>query len=258
MRYVLFSDVDGTMLDAETYRWEEALPGIECARKHGVPIVLNTSKTEQEVLALGNELDIHAPFAIENGGAVYVPPGMFDDGKAEGLLPFGAAYPKILEALDGLASSFRFQGISEMSEQEVEVACGLPPGAVAASRNRQFSEPLIWRDAPERLEPFSQQLQEHGLILKRGDRFVHVMGKTDKRVAVECLMPRYRHRHPDVRSVALGNGPNDLGMMAITDIAVLINNPGGRNIQYPQARTPAGTGPTAWSRAVQALLEDES
>lgn len=258
MQYVLFSDVDGTMLDAETYRWEEALPGIECARKHGTPIVFNTSKTEQEVLALGDELGVHAPFAIENGGAVYVPPGTFGDGGAEGLLPFGVAYPKIRAALDELAASFRFRGISEMGEQEVEVACGLPPGAVSASRNRQFSEPLIWRDAPGRLEPFAHRLQAHGLILKRGDRFVHVMGETDKRVAVECLMPRYRRRHPHVRSVALGNGPNDLGMMAAADIAVLINNPGGRNIQYPQARTPAGTGPAAWSRAVQALLEDET
>lgn len=258
MRHLLFSDVDGTMLDVETYRWEEALPGIECARRHGAPIIFNTSKTEQETRRLGEELGIRAPFAVENGGAVYVPPGTFDDGEAEGLIPFGAPYPAIRAALDELAPSFRFQGISDMSEEEVEAACGLPAGAMAAARERRFTEPLVWRDEPERLDGFAEQLRSHGLTLKRGDRFVHVMGATDKRVALEHLVPRYRRQYPEVASVALGNGPNDLGMMAAADIAVVIDNPGGRNIQYPGARVPQGTGPAAWSRAVQALLEDES
>ena len=255
MRHLLFSDVDGTILDVETYRWEEALPGIECARKHGVPVIFNTSKTEQETRQLGEELGIHAPFSIENGGAVYVPPGTFDDGEAEGLIPFGAPYPVIRAALDGLSASFRFQGISDMSEEEVEAACGLPVGAMAAARERHFTEPLVWLDEPERLDEFAEQLRSHGLSLKRGDRFVHVMGTTDKRVALEHLVPRYRRQHPEIVSVALGNGPNDLGMMDAADIAVVINNPGGRNIQCPGARVPEGTGPAAWSRAVQTLLE---
>ncbi len=255
MRYLLFSDVDGTMLAADTYQWEEALPGIECARKHGVPIIFNTSKTEQETRLLGETLGIDAPFSIENGGAVYVPPGTFDDGEAEGLIPFGAPYPVIRAALDGLSASFRFQGISDMSEKEVEAACGLPAGAMAAARERRFTEPLVWRDEPERLDEFAEQLRSHGLHLKRGDRFVHVMGATDKQVALEHLVPRYRQQYPGVVSVALGNGPNDLGMMDAADIVVVINNPGGRNIQYPGARVPEGTGPAAWSRAVQALLE---
>ena len=255
MRYLLFSDVDGTMLDVETYRWDEALPGIECARLHGVPIVFNTSKTEQETRLLGEMLGIEAPFAIENGGAVYVPPGTFDDGREEGLIPLGVPYPVIRAALDELSVSFRFQGISDMSEEEVETACGLPSGAMAAARERRFSEPLVWRDEPERMDEFAERLRSHGLTLKRGDRFVHVMGATDKRVALEHLVPRYRRRSPEAVSVALGNGPNDLDMMAAADIAVVINNPGGRNIQYAGARVPEGTGPAAWSRAVQALLE---
>ena len=254
MRYLLFSDVDGTILDADTYRWEEACPGIECARKHGVPIIFNTSKTEQEIRSLGKTLGIHAPFSVENGGAVYVPPGTFGDGE-EGLIPFGTPYPVIRRALDEAAASFRFQGISDMSAKEVEEACGLPANAIATARERRFSEPLVWRDEPERLSAFAEALRRYGLTLKRGDRFVHVLGATDKRVALEYLVPRYRQRYPKALSVALGNGPNDLEMMAVADIAVVINNPGGRNIQYPGATVAEGTGPAAWSCAVQTLLE---
>ena len=57
--------------------------------------------------------------------------------------------------------------------------------------------------------------------------------------------------------VGLGNGPNDLGMLAAADVAVVIRNPNGRNIEYPGARVPAGHGPAAWSRAVRALLEED-
>ena len=257
MGTVLFSDVDGTMLDAKSYRWEEALPGIARARECAVPIIFNTSKTEPETRELAQVLGIEAPFAIENGSGVFVPPGTFDDGEAEGLISFGVPYVVIRKVLDELQSQFEFLSLSAMSDAEVEAACALPAGAVSAARSRSFSEPLVWRDDASRLDAFAEILRSRGLVLKRGDRFVHVMGPTDKRYAVEYLMERYRHQDPEVRSVALGNGPNDLGMMEVVDVAVVIHNPNGRNIQYPGARVPPGTGPAAWSRAVLELLQGQ-
>ncbi len=255
MRTLLFSDVDGTVLDAESYRWEEAWPGIARARECDAPIIFNTSKTEPEMSELAQTLGIDAPFAIENGGAVFVPPGTFNDGEAEGLIPFGAPYSVIRKALDDIQSQFAFLSLSTMTDAQVVEACALPDSAVSAARCRSFSEPLVWRDDPSRLDEFAEILRPLGLRLNRGDRFVHVMGPTDKRVAVEYLIGRYRRQHPELRSVALGNGPNDLGMMQVVDIAVVIQNPNGRNIQYPGARVPQGTGPTAWSRAVLELLQ---
>ena len=114
----------------------------------------------------------------------------------------------------------------------------------------------MWRDDPARLDEFAAALAERGLVLRRGDRFVHVMGDTDKAAAVARLAPRYRARWPEAVSVGLGNGPNDLGMLAAADVAVVIRNPNGRDIEYPGARAPAGHGPAAWSRAVRALLEE--
>ena len=256
-RLLLFTDVDGTLLDAETYRPDAARPGLAAARAAGAPVILNTSKTEPETRALAAELGLDAPFAVENGGGIYVPPGHFGDNGEEGLVALGAAHADILAALDELADSFRFRGISSMSDREVEAACGLPAGAVGAARERRFSEPLVWRDDPARLDEFAAALAGRGLVLRRGDRFVHVMGDTDKAAAVARLAPRYRARWPGAVSVGLGNGPNDLGMLAAADVAVVIRNPNGRNIEYPGARVPAGHGPAAWSRAVRALLEED-
>ena len=254
---LLFTDVDGTLLDAETYRPDAALPGLAAARAAGAPVILNTSKTEAETRALAAELGLDAPFAVENGGGLYVPPGHFGDGGEEGLLAFGAAHADILAALDGLRGAFRFRGLSGLSGRAAEAACGLPAGAVAAARERRFSEPLLWDDDRARLDAFAAALADCGLVLKRGDRFVHVMGDTDKAVAVERLAPRYRARRPGAVSVGLGNGPNDLGMLAAADVAVAIRNPNGRDIQCPGARVPAGRGPAAWSRAVRELLEED-
>lgn len=255
-RHLLFTDVDGTLLDAETYRPDAARPGLAAARAAGAPVILNTSKTEPEARALAAELGLDAPFAVENGGGIYVPPGYFGDGGAEGLLALGAAHAEILAALDELRGAFRFRGLSSLSDRAAEAACGLPAGAVAPARERRFSEPLLWDDDRARLDAFAAALAERGLALRRGDRFVHAMGDTDKALAVARLAPRYRARWPDAVSVGLGNGPNDLGMLAAADVAVVIRNPNGRDIQYPGARVPAGHGPAAWSRAVRALLED--
>lgn len=257
-RLLLFTDVDGTLLDAETYRPDAARPGLAAARAAGAPVILNTSKTEPETRVLAAELGLDAPFAVENGGGIYVPPGHFGDGGEEGLIALGAAHADILAALGELADSFRFRGISSMSDREVEAACGLPAGAVGAARERRFSEPLVWRDDRARLDEFAAALAGRGLVLRRGDRFVHVMGDTDKATAVARLAPRYRARWPGAVSVGLGNGPNDLGMLAAADVAVVIRNPNGRGIEYPGARVPAGHGPAAWSRAVRALLEEDA
>ncbi|MDP2876998.1 MAG: HAD-IIB family hydrolase, partial [Holophaga sp.] len=64
---ILFTDLDGTLLDESTYAFEPALPAIRALQERGIPIVFCTSKTFAETVALQEVLGITDPFIVENG-----------------------------------------------------------------------------------------------------------------------------------------------------------------------------------------------
>ena len=74
---VIFTDLDGTLLDARNYSWRAAQPALDQLRRRRVPVVFCTSKTRAEILPLREELRNADPFVAENGGAIYVPRSYF-------------------------------------------------------------------------------------------------------------------------------------------------------------------------------------
>src|SRR5262249_7819522 len=76
--FVVFTDLDGCLLDSVPYTYEPAVPALEALRAQGIPLVLVSSKTRAEIEPLRKQLDHHDPFIVENGAAVFVPRGLFD------------------------------------------------------------------------------------------------------------------------------------------------------------------------------------
>jgi mannosyl-3-phosphoglycerate phosphatase len=74
---VVFTDLDGTLLDHNTYSWDAARPAIERLKLCEIPLVLVTSKTRAEVELWRNQLGNHHPFVIENGAATFIPRDYF-------------------------------------------------------------------------------------------------------------------------------------------------------------------------------------
>jgi len=60
--FVIFTDLDGTLLDAETYSYEAARPALAMLKKRQIPVVLCTSKTRAETEAIARRLGLKHPF----------------------------------------------------------------------------------------------------------------------------------------------------------------------------------------------------
>ncbi|MEN6467293.1 MAG: HAD hydrolase family protein, partial [Syntrophaceae bacterium] len=75
MQMIIFTDLDGSLLDHEDYSFEAARPSIERIKRLGIPLVMTTSKTRREVELLQREMGMSAPMIVENGGGIFCPPG---------------------------------------------------------------------------------------------------------------------------------------------------------------------------------------
>ncbi len=267
---LVFTDLDGTLLDHHSYSFSAALPALERLRKAGVPVIPVTSKTLAELAPLMQAFDNAHPCIAENGGLIALPPGYFKalDGYPlqEGyrVIELSSDYEKLLQTARRLRAEheYQFRGFSDMSDAEVTACTGLPADQAALARRRLCSEPLLWLDTAAAFAQFRQALQATGLQLVQGGRFWHLMGNQDKASAIRQLCEQYRRAgFQHFRTVALGDSPNDIPMLAAVDIPIVIRRPDGSCLSLEgQTATCCSElpGPTGWNQTMLQLLDAAS
>lgn len=72
---LVFTDMDGTLLDHHTYSFDAAKPALNALDEKNIPVIPTTSKTFAELQPLRKSIGLDGPFIIENGAAVFIPHG---------------------------------------------------------------------------------------------------------------------------------------------------------------------------------------
>ncbi|MDY6841289.1 MAG: HAD-IIB family hydrolase [Pseudomonadota bacterium] len=260
---IIFSDLDGTLLDHDDYRWQAAAPALARLRAANIPLVLNSSKTMLEIRALRKELGNTDPFIVENGAAVVIPPRALGNAGEE-VVNFGATRDRVLEVLGSQRKrGARFKGFADMSADELAAETGLDAGAAERAKERLGTEPLIWQGTEEELEQFEAALGAKELRLVAGGRFLHAMGIFDKADGARFLLNKYREQYREqygdepVLAIALGDSPNDQQMLESADIPVVIRGVKSEQVRLPSvkhAMCSLKPGPEGWNECVLNLL----
>jgi mannosyl-3-phosphoglycerate phosphatase len=135
MNCIVITDLDGTLLDHDTYSFAAAMPALRRLKREGIPVIPCTSKTRTEMEYWMSRLQLHGPFVVENGGAVYVPRDLFPfpldlvpASEEWSRLELGVSYERLRAESQAAAleSKCTVSGFGDWSVEEIAAFCELP------------------------------------------------------------------------------------------------------------------------------------
>jgi len=264
---LVFTDLDGTLLDHHDYSFSAADTALKALAVQGIPLIINTSKTCSEVMALREQLNNlyrvqPQPFVVENGAGIYLPQDSDFSCRglqqtASGLLRLDLATPResVLDILHAIRREhgLAFTGFADMSVADVQRETGLSEAAAKQALARDYTEPLLWQDSEEARQQLVQSLRAKGLQILEGGRFWHVMSAANKGKAMQVLSSCYKQ---PATTIALGDGGNDIAMLEAADWPVVIKaaSKASLKLAHKNAIYSKSEGPVGWNTTVQDLL----
>lgn len=262
---LIFTDLDGTLLDHHNYSASPADVLIAQLTADNIgQLIPVTSKTREELFVLRKSIPLDYSIGVtENGSVIDDRAGVLSGAKSDAHTHIlGVHYNDILAQIAALPIELRrhIDGFSTMSAAQIAAATGLPLADAQRASQREASEPFLWSGTDEALADTQSLLAQAGVELQRGGRFYHLTGKATKAMAIRKIVSALSLQRPHQRivSIALGDGPNDLGMIEAADYGVIMPNPDGVTISSAKnhVRTAPHPGPKGWIVAVQNILAE--
>jgi mannosyl-3-phosphoglycerate phosphatase len=264
-RIIIFTDLDGTLLDRETYSYQEAVPALNLIKSEKIPLIFCSAKTRAEQEYHREEMGISDPFIVEDGGAIFIDDGYFPfdydyDKTLNGyhVIEIGSTYSYIRKAIFDVSSNtgIYIRGYGDADVTEVAKATGLDNEAARRAMTREYEETLLSDFDPRETEKLRIALYKHGLNLSHGGRFYAVKGSNDKGQAVSLVTDLFRKQYSSITTIGIGDSENDSSLLSKVDVPILVQKSREiwENLLIPGLRPVEGVGPVGWNRFILGLL----
>lgn len=230
MNLLIFTDLDGTLLDHGDYSHGSAKAGLDRIRRLQIPLIFTTSKTRLEIERLQSVMALREPFIAENGGAIFFPAGYRNYKIDAGFrrtpyteIQLGATYSQIRRFVYSVKERFNLKGFGDLSVEEIELLTGLSPEQASLAKQREFTEPFLIEDEAK-LDEIAPIAASRGFKITTGRRFFHLNGiRQDKGQAIHrCAQIFIRNTDGGVVTLGLSDGANDVSLLKSVDIPVLL------------------------------------
>lgn len=250
-RIALFSDVDGTLLDAND---RLAITAKDVARiAPHVELILASSRTLVELGDVQRRLELVGPLIAENGAVMSFPPRWRGKGsRGRETLVLGDSVAILRPRVKRCAAT---AGVSIVDQRDI-----LPDRG--RSLKREFSVCVRDWSGPGS-ERFLAALQQDGLMATRSGTWITITLGADKGIAARAVLAHAERRGAGFeRSVAIGNAANDQSLLAATHGRFAIRNPRRGHheelLVLPDVIPLSTSGARAWRVALDRILTDET
>lgn len=268
-KLIIFTDLDGTLLDYSTYSFEPALPALQLLKERAIPLIICSSKTKKEIEYYRKKFGNNHPFISENGGGIFIPINYFQfklqkqnfkviEEKDFQVIRLGAQYSDLRKTIEALRKEgFKVMGFGDMSAKEISEVAGMTIEEAKMAKHRDFDEPFIFKGGGAEVKELLYAIKKRGFNVVKG-RFFHIIGNSNKGRATSILIDLYKKKYDNFIGIAIGDSPNDIPMLKKVDYPVIVQKFDGSydaQIDIPHLTKAEGIGPAGWNKAVLSLLK---
>lgn len=266
LQKIVFTDIDGTLIDMYSGKTEGTDLLVKKLATMGIPVVLCSAKTRSEQEYIRNKLRLSDPFIIENGGAVVIPDGYFDNLEAAQsirmkgyrLIEIGGHSNEIRKRLAGFKKELQinFMGTMDMSLHEISKRVQIPLPFARRMSKREYGETILEIGSFD-LTRLAKVCRRTGLKVIHGGRYIDITQGNDKGKATRILIDLFKRKYKPRGTIfiGLGDSENDLPMLKLMDIPVLVQKGNGSwcDLKIKNIVHSTGIGPIGWKNSFKLI-----
>ena len=204
---VIFTDLDGSLLHRDTFKFDTIKDYIKSLVSKGVIIIPNSSKTEKEIEKFNEELGVNLPFISENGSSIHglnlitsnFPDKLVLSREKEELI-------KIFENKVPAKLKEKCFQISKMSKKEQENIFGQKDKKLKDALNRKYTLPFLFKGNKNEKNKLLKVLNSNSLTLQEGGRVLNLCDNINKVKSMNrvCLL----YTSPSPRDLVISRMPS--------------------------------------------------
>ncbi len=224
-KILIFTDLDGSLLDRETFKFDKIKNYIIHLLSEGIFIIPNSSKTEKEIISFNRELGFELPYISENGSAIIglnllnknFPNKIILSREKDDLIKiFNTRVPESLKNKCKL--------VLKMDKKKQNSILGLSGTSLKNATNRNYTIPFLFEGSKIEKGKLSKILKSHSLTLQEGGRVINLCDNVNKVKSMNKVVRIYKKIETNTKVIAVGDNYNDLDMLKNSDLPCLVFN----------------------------------
>lgn len=242
------TQVEGTLTDDSNYQLGSSERELRLLADAGIPVILCSTRTFDELRVLARSLGLMQPFLFENGSAIAIPKVQFFPYRERIRFSETPEYyivertPEEFDVRHVLSELEKeldvpFVSLRTGSDSEILDITGYSYTALRRAKRRRYSDAILFRHHPPRLPEMIRAIcNRHGALAVPGPKYISIVHKdATMGSALKELKCFYDRRCKNVHMMAAGDASCDVTMLGQADVGLLISahqsdlNPGLSN-----------------------------
>ncbi len=223
---IIFTDLDGSLLNKDTFRFDEIEDYFRELVSKGIKIIPNSSKTEAELLDFNKQYNLNLPFIAENGSSIHGLNLIHKDLPNKILI--SRPVDQIISIYNEIIPNYlkkKINFILKLNYKEQEKFFGLPLNKMVLAAKRNNSLPIQFLGDEIEKNEFIKIINDVGLTVQTGGRIMNICDNVNKSKAMSKVLQLIsKELHDEIITIGIGDNENDIEMIKQSNYPCLVKN----------------------------------
>ena len=225
-KIIIFSDLDGSLLDKDTFGFDEIEDYFKELISKGIKIIPNSSKTEAELSDFNNQYNLNLSFIAENGSSIHGL-NLIHENLPEKIILSRTADEiyKVYNQNITPDLKIKITFILNLKSNEQQEIFGLSLEKMNLAIKRDHSIPIQFNGTEIEKNEFIKIMNNSGLTIQTGGRIMNICDNVNKSKAMSKTMELINKEiDKEIITIGVGDNQNDIDMLKHSDYPCLVKN----------------------------------